>query len=183
MNNIRNSIFRTIIEMVAIVIVLIASYFWWDNLEATKLGAYAQEASKSTVMDLTILRTMENYSFFPISDEKALENITPGVIRIDNYSATTRNCSLVFMVDKMGTSIDYRLIKLSIDNDVYSLNSMSKEEDDEYMYFIFNADNIKEYKAYNIRIWLDEDALKEDFYRKNLEYAFSLKDNSLLSMQ
>lgn len=177
MKIINREIFRISIELISLICLIVFTYFWWSKLNITQYADFVKQGSKPS-LELKLIQRIENYNLFPLSDELAIENIMPGIIRVENYTSVAKNYNLIFMIDKNDTTLDYNIIKVSINDEIYYLKDIDREEDMEVVYFIFNEDTVKDYKDYQIRIWMDEEAKESDGFRKYFSYSFSLKDNN-----
>lgn len=118
-----------------------------------------------------------NYDMFPMHNDYALENIKPTILCISNDTYTKENYIVNLIINKNST-LDYNLINIAINNEVYSLNKMNKiENNDSYIFPIINSNIVSTVQKYEFKLWINDRATDE-VQGTNLELYFSLEKNT-----
>ncbi len=119
-----------------------------------------------------------NYSMYPMTDEKAMKKLVPCTLTVSNETYKKENYTLVLKINKSST-MDLSYLHISIDDSIYSLNSLEKEETENEIIFVLNRDTISgESRDYNIRLWLYITA-ENNLQDTNLVMHFDLINDTL----
>ena len=80
----------------------------------------------------------------------------PKEFYLKNVGSNKSDCSLYFKYSKYST-LDYKNIKVSLDNNIYNLNELYSYQDDEYYYFRLNNYSLDSYETdvISARVWTD----------------------------
>ena len=160
----RREIGFVIKELIVVFIILVTTYSYWDRLDnkMEKSNLIAQNNS------LGINIVENNISkLYPMTDEYAIENIDDTIINISNTYKDNLNYKLGMKINK-NNNLDYKHLKIKVNNEIYSLDSRYDGEDQDYVYFDLIKKEIDTNSDVNFAMWLDEDA-----YKKNNVYNFT----------
>lgn len=170
--SINKLIISKIIEImfsIAFIVVSIPLITNLNNSNALKeAAAYDKISYNSLKIDNPI-----NYDMYPMTNEDAINNLIPCKLTISNESNTSEKYTLILKISKKST-MDYKYLNISVDNEIYSLEELKYDEDDYNIIFkleegILVANN----KTYLTKIWLNENA-NNDQQATTLSYSFDL---------
>lgn len=117
------------------------------------------------------------YDMYPMHNDYALENVKPATLTVTNDTYTKENYTINLMINKNST-LDYNLINIAINNEIYSLSKMNKIEDnDSYIFPIINSDIVSTVQKYEFKLWINDSA-SDEIQGTNLELSFSLEKNT-----
>lgn len=148
-----NKINRLVISVIVTVMLVFISVPLWNLTSKTRSDMLANSYG-----DLSIT---VNIGTFPelvvIEDDRAIEylNDTPVIFR--NPNDKSKKFKMHYLVDKKST-IDYKDIVVSINDNIYHIKDLEKIEDNDNYYFLLSESSLGAYsdKTYHVRIWLDE---------------------------
>lgn len=154
MKELNKLIRKKIFEIIFIVIFLIGSEPIWEKVhKETELSStIALNGSSYLEIDNPI-----NYLMRPMSDEKAINYLKPCHITIKNALKDDADYTLTLKVSKDST-MDLNNIHILINDKVYNLTSLNKENETDNVYYILAQDNLKENNEYDVIFWLKENA-------------------------
>lgn len=145
---------KIVISLVcAISFVLISLPIWWFA-SGEKVGILANSYGE---LPLNIdIGTFEPLVI--VDDEMSNTVINDTDILIKNKNGFDKKTKLYILIEKVST-IPYQFIRVAIDNEVYRLNEIEVEEDENNYYFYLKEVEIKAYKDLNLkaRIWLSQE--------------------------
>lgn len=146
---------RKILFSIIITFILVfTSIPLWEYSSGKKGAILAQSYNELSIA----VEIGEFQELLIIEDERAFEYVASTPISLRNKNDETKDCELLMLIDKKST-IDYKNIKISIDDTIYKLPDLNKIEDNENYYFIIGKYSIEAYKneKVNIRLWLSEE--------------------------
>lgn len=148
------SIRRLTISIFLTFILVFASIPLW-NYSSGKKGAMLAESYK----DLSIAVDIGEFSqLLIIEDNRALEYVSPTDISLRNKNSYEKDFELIMLIDKTST-IEYKYIRVAIDDKIYKLTDLEQFEDNDNYYFILGKYNIDAYSSMkeSVRLWLGEE--------------------------
>lgn len=148
------SIKRLTISIVLTFILVLASIPLW-SYSSGKKGALLAESYK----DLSIAVDIGEFSqLLIIEDDRALQYVSPTDISLRNKNSYEKEFELLMLIDKTST-IDYKFIRLAIDDNLYKLTDLERFEDNNNYYFVVGKYKIDKYSTMtvNVRLWLGEE--------------------------
>ena len=148
------SIRRLTVSIFLTFILVVASIPLW-SYSSGKKGAILAESYK----DLSIAVDIGEFSqLLIIEDERALEYVAPTYISLRNKNNYEKEFELIMLIDKTST-IDYKFIRIAIDDKIYKLADLEQFDDNDNYYFILGKYSIDKYSSMteNVRLWLGEE--------------------------
>ncbi len=163
---------RQILEIIFMIGFVMVSTSLWKSSNAEHLLSMVSSTTTLSYTSLQIENPIE-YEMFPMHNQYALQNLQPCVVIVSNDTYTEEDYMLVLKIDKSST-LDYQLLNLAIDGEIFSLKDMSLLEEYENYYFVLDENTLKgNRKTYNIQLWMDESAGNE-MQAKSLLMNFEL---------
>lgn len=149
----KKSIRNLVISIILVCSILIVSIPFWNIVGKSNTGFSWGE------YDLPILYKIGTFESLLISDdENALSIVQPSELILKNRNGFAKTGKIYALVEKKST-IAYEYIRVSLDEEVYNLNEVEIESDDNYYYFYLKDVEIDSYAEESImaRIWLSKD--------------------------
>lgn len=172
-NDINKLIVKKIIEIVCVACFLFVSFFFWKSGNTKSIIAAFQDLSYTNFN----IENPIDYAMFPMTDEDAMKNLNPCYITVSNETYTKEDYILVLVVNKNST-LDYNFLNISVGDEIYSLNTLEKIENEEEISFILVNDSIVgNLETYAVRLWLNSLA-GNDMQNKELIMHFDLLKGS-----
>lgn len=173
MKNIDKVIHWKLLEISIVLAFVIVSFPLWQALEMKDYLSTAAFYSEAQYSYLEVSKYPTDY-MIPISDEVALNHIVPCEIQVINNTKTREDYSLVLKVSKNST-LDYRVLKIALNNNVSTLESHYILEDADSIYFSLQTDSIQgERRNYDFIMWMDQNT-GNDMQGKSLSFDFELQ--------
>ena len=146
---------KLLFSVIIIFVLVFVSIPLWDYA-STKKGAILAQSNNELKISVELGEIPE---LMIIEDERVFEYINPTKLSLRNPNDKTKDCELLFLVDKNST-LDYNLLRLSIDDKIYKIKELDKIIDQENYYFVLNTYSINAYSnvEHQIRLWIEEDA-------------------------
>ena len=138
--------------IITLILVMVSIPLW--NYSSGKQNSILADSSEALNISVIV-------GDFPkmliIEDERAFDNIEPTTISLRNRNSFNKDCALLMLVSKEST-LNYKNIKIAIEDKTYNLKDLIAEEDKENYYFYLNKYKIEKYSNIEIRVrmWLDE---------------------------
>lgn len=170
MKVINRMIRRTIIEIVVIVALVFISVPVWQSFD---LSEYASVAMYYDNMGANYLEVSDysDYKLYQINDLEALDNIKPINLRVSNNTNTVEDYAVWMVVSKSST-LDYKTLKINIDNETKNITELEMLEDESNYYFLLFEGNLSANAiSKDVRLWLDIETV-EPIANKYLEFDF-----------
>lgn len=145
---------KTIISLIFAISLILISYPIWRFASGAKVGILANSYGE---LPLNIdIGSFE--SLVIVDDEMSGTVINDTDIFIKNRNGYTKKNDLYIVVEKIST-IPYQFIRVAIDDEVYRLNEIEVEEDENNYYFYLKEVEIKAYEDLDLkaRIWLSQE--------------------------
>ena len=172
---------RMILEILILSLFLIFSYFHWDNLEINKYANIVKNSEKMNSLQAYEEENISNGILLPLNDEKALEVLKPGLIRVENAIEESKKYEIIFCIDNEST-LDYQYLSISIDNKIYKLKEVEKLSDETFTYLIIDKYEVTTENKHKISIWLNEDVALETV-GKSIKYYIEIREDlNILAM-
>ena len=145
---------RLLLSIIITFILVFTSIPLWEYAGGKKGAILAQSNNELSI-------TMEIGEFkelLIIEDNRAPQYIKPTDISLRNKNDSLKECELLMLVDKKST-INYKYIRISIDDVVYKLTDLTAIEDNENYYFILNKYSIRPYsnQTVEVKLWIGEE--------------------------
>ncbi len=150
----KKDIRKIIISLVFAVSLILISYPIWRFASGEKIGILANSYGE---LPLNInIGTFEPLVI--VDDEMSNTVINDTDISIKNRNGFNKKAKLYMVVEKTST-IPYQYLRLAINNEIYRLNEIAIEEDENGYYFYLSEIEIEAYKEENLkaRIWLSQE--------------------------
>ena len=94
-------------------------------------------------------------SLIIIEDERAFAHVEQTEISLRNRNDNQKDCELLLLIDKTST-LDYKFLRVSIDDKVIKLSDLETIEDQDNYYFILDNKNIYTVGMnYNTHIYIE----------------------------
>lgn len=173
--NINLAIIKKITEIIFVISFIFVSLPLWSKLDKG-VSKIADGYDGISYTKLDMINNI-NYEMFPMSNDYALKNVEATILTVSNDTFTPENYELVLVLDKKST-LDFKLLKIAINDNIYSLKNLEMfEEDHNFIFNIASGNIMGETKVYNVKFWIDENATDE-VQGKNLELSFDLNKNT-----
>ena len=139
-------LFYHIFIVIAVVIISIPI---WNN-SPSKVGANIAASFK----DMQVALSFDGFDRLTTMEDNNYEVLQPKTVTLRNGTQNEKDYKLVYVYSKTST-VNYKDIKLSLDNHIYGLSDMKYTEDNNYYYFVLDVDSLDAYtsKDYDARIW------------------------------
>ncbi len=165
---------KTIIEIIFAIIIVIGSYFIWDNLEINKYASFAANVHNYNTISVAETKSAVQDYLIPKTDENGLKN--SGLILLENHINQEKPYKLILKINKDST-LDYRNLSIGINQKIIRLKNALTNEDQNYYYFILDEGNLIGKKELNASIWLNYDTTNESM-GKSFSYSFDSNYNN-----
>lgn len=145
---------KIVISLVCAISLILISYPIWRYASGSKVGILANSYG-----DLPLSIDMGTFEpLVIVDDEMSGTVINDTNISIKNRNGYDKKTNLYILVEKIST-IPYQFIRVAIDDEVYRLNELDLEEDENNYYFYLKEVEIKAYEDQNlkVRIWLSQE--------------------------
>lgn len=148
------SVRKIVISLVFAISIILVSYPIWRFASGEKVGILANSYGELPL-------SIDVGSFEPlviVDDEMSKTVINDTDIFIKNRNGFDKKENLYILVEKVST-IPYQFIRVAIDDEVYSLDKLAVEEDENSYYFFLKEVEVKAYEETNLktRIWLSQE--------------------------
>lgn len=150
---------KIVISLICAISLILVSYPIWRYASGSKVGILANSYGE---LPLSIdMGTFE--SLVIVDDEMSGSVINDTDISIKNRNGYNKKANLYIIVEKIST-IPYQFIRVAIDDEVYHLNELAFEEDENNYYFPLKEIEVKAYedKTFKARIWLSQETAGVD---------------------
>ena len=171
LKDINKIILIKVIEIMFTILFIIVSANLYKSEKAQEVMQSLALYKDFTPINLSI-RNQINYSMYPMDDEKAMQKLIPCTLTVNNETYKEEFYTLVLKMDiRFINDISY--LHISINNSIYSLDTLEKEVLEDKIIFVLDRNTIVSGKKdYNIRIWYNE--LNENYVPQKLLFNFEL---------
>lgn len=174
--DINKLVLKKIVEIVFVLGFIVLSNYLWHSTNTQNLVAAINTYHNLNYTNFKVEDPID-YEMFPMTDEFAMKNLTPCHIYISNETYTVETYKLILKISKEST-IDYRFLHIAIDQAIYQLNDLTKQEEENAYIFVLDKNTIQgESKVYEIRLWLSTLADNES-QGEELILKFDLKNET-----
>lgn len=145
---------KIVISLVFAISLILISYPIWRFASGAKVGILANSYGE---LPLNIdVGSFE--SLVIVDDEMSGTVLNDTDIFIKNRNGYDKKADLYILVEKIST-IPYQFIRIALDNEIYRLDEIGFEEDENNYYFYLKEVEIKAYEDVNLkaRIWLSQE--------------------------
>ena len=160
-----DSIGKIVFEMIITIIFLIVSIPLFDKIRDN--NNKGQELLKYSSNYAINLEKGDNDKLFPMSDEYALNNISPSKIAITNNNKNRDKYVLYLSIDKKST-LDTGKLRVRVNNEIHDLSNLYSYEDENNVYYTLTKNNTSNELVFNI--WINDTV--KDLSNDNLIYNF-----------
>lgn len=176
-NNVNKLVIIKIFEIVFTICVVFFSVQLWHSKGTQNFFVNSLLPSTLSYTNLTIENPID-YSLYPMTDEMAMETLKPSFVKVSNDTYTMEGYFLTLKIDKSST-LDYRYLKISLNDKIYLLSDLEKFEYNDIYSFVLDKNVIaSSMKTYIVRLWLDTSA-GNDMQAKNLVMYFDLSKETV----
>ena len=147
--NKKDSIILPIIEIILMVFIIIIAYITVNNYNNSLNNDYINS-------NLSIKIDNNNNTLYVLNDIDAIQKLENNVINISNYNNENTKYKLIMKIKK-DRQLDYKLIKIKIDDQIFSLDNKYIKEDNNYLYFDLTHQNIDKEDEIKFIMWLNEE--------------------------
>lgn len=157
---------KILIKILLLVVFIVVSGIYWDNLDITKYADFAKKSSEGNFVGFNV---ESDYGYvLNLLDNKG-NNDTKFNLNVYNEINASGYYEIALALNK---SCDYKKLYLSIDNKIYNLNDLFVKTDGKYNYFmIANSVIEREEVTYSLGLYIDYcDA--EYFSNNSIELSF-----------
>ena len=147
--NKKDSIILPIIEIILMVFIIIIAYITVNNYNNSLNNDYINN-------NLSIKIDNNNNTLYVLNDIYAIQKLENNVINISNYNNENTKYKLIMKIKK-DRQLDYKLIKIKIDDQIFSLDNKYIKEDNNYLYFDLTHQNIDKEDEIKFIMWLNEE--------------------------
>lgn len=150
----KKEIRRIIISIIFAVSLILISYPLWRYASGEKIGVLANSYGELPIS--ISIGTFEPLVI--VDDEMSSMVINDTDIAIKNRNGYKKSSKIYMVVEKVST-IPYEYLRLAIDKEIYHLNEIELEEDENNYYFYLKDLEIDAYEELNLkaRIWLSQE--------------------------
>lgn len=170
MEKINKSIRQIVIEMIFIIMLVIVTYFVWDNLDNSILRkeAYAYSTYNAN-LNLKVNDNLNNILAFSSDNNVNLS--------IYNHNKVEKKYVLYIRINKEKTTIDTNYVKLSYLDNTYNLKDLDSFDKGIYSYYKLYTDtvNSKETNLMDLSLYLSEDTPNSES-SKDLLFNFQVEE-------
>jgi hypothetical protein len=175
-NNVNKLILKKVLEICFVLTFIFASVPLSQKLSQSTSLASAAYFDNASFTSLNVTEPAQ-YFLYPISNKEAINTISPYNLEVVNDTLTLENYTLYLKIEKTST-LDYNALDIEINDNIYSLNTLDMESDDEYYWFVIDKNSIKgDTYNYSVKIWMDENT-GNNMQGRSLSLAFDLVENS-----
>ena len=147
--NKKDSIILPIIEIILMIFIIIIAYITVNNYNNSLNNDYINN-------NLSIKIDNNNNTLYVLNDIDAIQKLENNVINISNYNNENTKYKLIMKIKK-DRQLDYKLIKIKIDDQIFSLDNKYIKEDNNYLYFDLTHQNIDKEDEIKFIMWLNEE--------------------------
>ena len=147
--NKKDSIILPIIEIILMVFIIIIAYITVNNYNNSLNNDYINN-------NLSIKIDNNNNTLYVLNDIDAIQKLENNVINISNYNNENTKYKLIMKIKK-DRQLDYKLIKIKIDDQIFGLDNKYIKEDNNYLYFDLTHQNIDKEDEIKFIMWLNEE--------------------------
>lgn len=147
--NKKDSIILPIIEIILMVFIIIIAYITVNNYNNSLNNDYINN-------NLSIKIDNNNNTLYVLNDIDAIQKLENNVINISNYNNENTKYKLIMKIKK-DRQLDYKLIKIKIDDQIFSLDNKYIKEDNNYLYFDLTHQNVDKEDEIKFIMWLNEE--------------------------
>lgn len=147
--NKKDSIILPIIEIILMVFIIIIAYITVNNYNNSLNNDYINS-------NLSIKIDNNNNTLYVLNDIDAIQKLENNVINISNYNNENTKYKLIMKIKK-DRQLDYKLIKIKIDDQIFSLDNKYIKEDNNYLYFDLTHQNVDKEDEIKFIMWLNEE--------------------------
>lgn len=143
-----------ILEIVFIIVFVFVATSLWKSSNTGHLLAMVSSTGNLSYTSLQIENPIQ-YEMFPMRDVDALKNLEPCVLVVSNDTYTEEDYLLVLKIDKSST-LDYHVLNLSLNGEVFALKDLPVLDEYENYYFVLDENTLKgNQKQYKVQLWMD----------------------------
>lgn len=161
-----NKLILLIIEILVMLLVIVFTGMLCRNLN----NNISSEVVSNNSIDIKVVKNNNNL-LYPMTDSYASNNSDETILNISNYSNKGVKCRLLMMI-KNEDNLDYNVLKVKIDDEIFNLNNKYIYEDENYLYFDLTHKQIDKQSNISFAMWLDENT-KE--FNNSVVYNFSVQ--------
>lgn len=150
----KRSVRYLVLSIIAALSAIIISIPFWNFARSTSVGLFSQEYN-----NLPIVTRVGNFESLVIIDDDMVNSIiNPTEIVLKNRNGYKKDTNLYLLVEKRST-IPYQYIRVSVNDQVYRINEIEVEEDENNYYFYIKNYELNAYEelSLNARIWLSQE--------------------------
>ena len=147
--NKKDSIILPIIEIILMVFIIIIAYITVNNYNNSLNNDYINN-------NLSIKIDNNNNTLYVLNDIDAIQKLENNVINISNYNNENTKYKLIMKIKK-DRQLDYKLIKIKIDDQIFRLDNKYIKEDNNYIYFDLTHQNVDKEDEIKFIMWLNEE--------------------------
>ena len=177
MREVNKLIIAKIIEINIVVIFLIFSFPIWQNIHKEQEIANSVALTGYTFVEVA---NPIDYIMYPMSDEKATKSLKPCHLTVKNDIEQDIDYTLALRISKKST-MDLNNLNILINDKVDNLTNLKKLEEQDYIYFIIDSNNlVRQENEYDVIFWLNENT-QNLAMNQELMFSFEIIDNSITS--
>lgn len=158
-----NSILLPIIEIIMMIFIIIISCILVNN--------YNNNFNKEIIENNNLAINLNDNTdkLYVLSDEEASKKLKSATINISNYNNNVIKYRLIMKVKK-NNNLNYEMIKMKLNDQIFNLATKYSYEDNNYLYFELIRSNIDKENKIEYAIWLNEEIV--NYYDYKLNYKF-----------
>lgn len=144
----------SVLVSIIIVSVIIVSIPFWNFTKLSHNGLLT-----NIYRELPVTATAGTFEPLVIVDDAMAASVVGSTeVSIKNRNGYDKEARLYILVEKKST-VPFAFLRVSINDEIYSLNEISPEEDTKNYYFYLNTYQIDAYKEEKLetRLWLSQD--------------------------
>ena len=141
MKNIEKRIRSLVFEMVTIVLIVIVSYFVWDNIDYSNEAQIAYAYSNYNTM-INVIMNNNIKVLSPTADEESSELDTVDYT-LTNSNSVAKDYNLFIKYDNKNSNLDKNYLKVNYEGKTFYLNSLKTIERDGYSFYLLTSDTIE----------------------------------------
>lgn len=173
--HINKLIFYTTFEIIALAIMLLSTFFIWNNFEMEESAEIAYSYTNKN--ERLVLDVNNNLSVLaPMKDKDGINEKSKVNLSIYNVSKINKRYNLYLTIDD-STTLSTKYLKISSGENPQYLFKLEKFYKDNQMYYFIKTDEIKSKENINLDlyIWLSEETPNEE-QDKNLNLSFKVEE-------
>lgn len=152
--DINKLIMREVLEIVFLLVFVFFVTSLWSSSDKNYLSTVVSSMQNLSYTNLKIENPIQ-YEMFPMQNQVALQNLKPCILTVLNDTYTEESYMLVLKVSKSST-MDYRVLNVSVDGVVYPLTLLPFVEELDNFYFVLDENTLKgAQKQYKVQLWMD----------------------------